>query len=214
MVSKKKKNVKTLKKAMKNSSAKKTSGAKKPKKIVGNARTKAKNTKAKKPEKKIKAIKSTKIKKAVSIKKSPKKVEKKLKSRNVTVSKKPTQARAVKKQLMPAKLAEKKQIIPAQRKKKMIEKDDYDARNDFAVSELAHPAPSKKPTTLLGALEFMPYQPKADEAYMSDPQREHFRKICWHGNNSLCKMSFNAGHLKEEAVFMRTLLIEPQRRFI
>jgi len=62
--------------------------------------------------------------------------------------------------------------------------------------------PRKKATTLLGALEFTPYQPKADEEYMNDHQRDHFRKILDAWKQQLMQdVDLTVGHLKEDAVF-------------
>ena len=60
----------------------------------------------------------------------------------------------------------------------------------------------RKPTTLLGALEFTPYLPKENETYMNEHQREHFRKILMAWKQQLMSdVDTTVGHLKEEAVF-------------
>ncbi len=71
--------------------------------------------------------------------------------------------------------------------------------DEMVVTESAE---RKKPTTLLGALEFTPYQSKSDEAYMNEHQREHFRKILNAWKQQLMQdVDLTVGHLKEEAVF-------------
>ena len=195
--------VKAKKSSKKITSAKKTvKKAKIAKKIVKKIAKKPakKVAKVKKTIKKVALKKSQPIKKAKNVVKE-KKLVKKTESRKVAVSKKTAQ-KPVAKKLPEKKAVLKKQPLKAQRKTKMIEKTDYDVQADFSVAELSHPLPSKKATTLLGALEFMPYQPKADEAYMSDLQREHFRKILAAWKQQLMQdVDLTVGHLKEEAVF-------------
>ena len=78
--------------------------------------------------------------------------------------------------------------------------ESSDVMTDEIVS--APIAPRKKATTLLGALEFTPYQPKPTEDYMSDHQRNHFRKILDAWKQQLMQdVDLTVGHLKEEAVF-------------
>jgi len=81
---------------------------------------------------------------------------------------------------------------------KMIEKTDY----DVVMTKFVEAPRPKKATTLLGALEFTPYQPKPDEEYMGDFQRDHFRKILDAWKQQLMKdVDLTVGHLKEDAVF-------------
>lgn len=95
----------------------------------------------------------------------------------------------------------KKQITIEQRNKKMKEKNDHAAQDDSSVGVMPAPRP-RKATTLLGALEFTPYDPKADETYMGDRQRDHFRKILDAWKQQLMRdVDLTVGHLKEEAVF-------------
>ncbi len=59
-----------------------------------------------------------------------------------------------------------------------------------------------KSTTLLGALEFTPYHPQGTEGYMSDHQREHFRKILAAWKLQLMQdVDATVVHLKEDAEF-------------
>ena len=93
-----------------------------------------------------------------------------------------------------------KQPTIEQSKKKMIQRND-DVTNEGAAIQTA-PSARKKATTLLGALEFMPYEPKVGEAYMNDHQRDHFRKILNAWKQQLMQdVDLTVGHLKEEAVF-------------
>lgn len=96
----------------------------------------------------------------------------------------------------------KKQTMIEQSKKKMTEKTAYASRDDMVATVVTEVAPRKKSTTLLGALEFTPYQPAADETYMSDRQREHFRRILDAWKQQLMQdVDLTVGHLKEDAVF-------------
>lgn len=73
---------------------------------------------------------------------------------------------------------------------------------DRDIVEKIDITPSKKATTLLGALEFTPYQAKEGEVYMSERQREHFRKILDAWKQQLMQdVDLTVGHLKEDAVF-------------
>jgi|SRR3989338_774463 len=73
---------------------------------------------------------------------------------------------------------------------------------EIAINEdNALTAPSKA-TTLLGALEFTPYQAKPGEAYMNEHQRVHFRGILDAWKRQLMQdVDATVGHLKEDAVF-------------
>src|SRR3990167_8000248 len=96
----------------------------------------------------------------------------------------------------------KKHTMIEQSKKKMTEEMDHEPRDEMVMTESTKVTPRKKATTLLGALEFTPYQPKADEAYMSDHQREHFRRILDAWKQQLMQdVDLTVGHLKEDAVF-------------
>lgn len=146
---------------------------------------------AKKPEKSVKAAKSG----------APLKVSTK---KNV-VEKKQPEKKTMEKPVV-AKVQKPQSVLPVikqpieQSKKKMIQRND-DAMNEGMAAQSA-PSTRKKATTLLGALEFMPYEPKADEAYMNDHQRDHFRKILDAWKQQLMQdVDLTVGHLKEEAVF-------------
>jgi DnaK suppressor protein len=83
--------------------------------------------------------------------------------------------------------------------KKPIISSDYDAMEETAMMVETLP---KKPTTLLGALEFTPYRSNDGEEYMNDHQRDHFRKILNAWKQQLMQdVDTTVGHLKEEAVF-------------
>lgn len=95
--------------------------------------------------------------------------------------------KAVKKSVKPIKMKESKKV------KKIIQSID---------NEPTYSRSTKKATTLLGALEFSPYEPKQDESYMGDQQRNHFRKILDAWKQQLMQdVDLTVGHLKEEAVF-------------
>lgn len=211
--SKKKVAKKTVKKVVK---AKKTTAKrpsvksvkkmpKKPvKKVVKKAAPKAaakktpKNTvkKVAKVAKKLSPVKTV-AKKAIA----PKKTEK------VIVKKAAIVAPVVIKQKIPAPVKVEKKITPVKPlisktipKKKPMTVSTYDAVEDNVT--MMDTSPSKKATTLLGALEFTPYQPSAGEAYMNEHQRAHFRKILDAWKQQLMQdVDTTVGHLKEEAVF-------------
>ena len=70
-----------------------------------------------------------------------------------------------------------------------------------AASVTPEPAP-KKATTLLGALEFTPYNQGPSESYMSVKQVEHFRQILMAWKQQLMQdVDLTVGHLKEDAEF-------------
>lgn len=228
MPAKKKKAVakkKTVKKLVKKPVKK---GAKKPvkkitKKAVKKIVKKGVKQGVKKPAKKIvkKIVKKTALKKPKTGKKAVKKSVKKeapkktsVKSEKISVVKKavaektpvvkmkvvvPSQQTQKNKQTLTetralASVKKQPQKLPV-KKALMIEQTE-------AVAEVAAENMSKKATTLLGALEFMPYQPQSDEAYMSDKQREHFRQILMAWKQQLMQdVDMTVGHLKEEAVF-------------
>lgn len=168
------------------------------------------------PKKTIKKIAKKKpVKK--SVKKPAKKAVKKMVKKTVKRTEKVAVKRDIKKPAVIQKVVEKK-VLPKKIEKKetprmqqqrsivqpsvsrpvMREKADR-MLSDVAVVETA---PRKKATTLLGALEFTPYQPEATEQYMSDLQRDHFRKILNAWKQQLMQdVDLTVGHLKEEAVF-------------
>lgn len=146
----------------------------------------------KKVEKKVAAVPAKKIVKKMAkppVKKITKKPPQKVVAKKVTPEKKSS----VKNAAPSLKLKTK----PNQSTKKMTEKMDHDAM--VMPVETQRP---KKATTLLGALEFTPYQPKPDEEYMGDHQRDHFRKILDAWKQQLMQdVDLTVGHLKEDAVF-------------
>lgn len=96
----------------------------------------------------------------------------------------------------------KKSIMREQSNKTLSGKMDRSAASDMKFIETSDAPVSKKPTTLLGALEFTPYQQKPDETYMSEHQRDHFRKILDAWKQQLMQdVDLTVGHLKEDAVF-------------
>ena len=114
----------------------------------------------------------------------------------------PVVAQSVMKPSKPSQATVKKQTTIEQSKKTMTEKMDRESRDEMVVAESTEVTTRKKPTTLLGALEFTPYQPKPDEHYMSDHQREHFRRILGAWKQQLMQdVDLTVGHLKEDAVF-------------
>ena len=170
----------------------------------------APKTTAKKASKKT----ASKVKKVVKVAKKPSPVKTVAKK---TIAPKKIEKPVVKKAVIvsPAVVKQKKQvpvkvektvtpvnpliskIIP---KKKPMTVRTYDAVEDNAM--IMDTSPSKKATTLLGALEFTPFQPSVGEAYMNDRQRDHFRKILNAWKQQLMQdVDMTVGHLKEEAVF-------------
>src|SRR3990167_10359981 len=151
---------------------------------------------SKKPAKKAAAKKT--IKKITKAKQPAKKTTQK------TAKKAPSKKSLAKKSIVkPAtKPVVKQKITKKQRSKKMTEKLEYNAGEEFDVIQLPERATPRKATTLLGALEFTPYQPKPNETYMNDAQRDHFRKILDAWKQQLMQdVDLTVGHLKEEAVF-------------
>lgn len=58
----------------------------------------------------------------------------------------------------------------------------------------------QSPATHAPTEEFAPYEPKENEAYMSDGQREHFRKILLSWKKELMQeVDRTVGHMKDEA---------------
>ena len=175
----------------------------KAKKVVAKKRTAkkmvkkpVKNSAAKKINKKIE-----KVKKMVKQKKPIKKVIVKLKSIKPVKKIAPQSATIVKDKKKDTLKAKPAPLSPSTSKKKQkSEKKGRDVINENNVMETA--ARSKKPTTLLGALEFTPFQAQSNEAYMNELQREHFRKILNAWKQQLMQdVDLTVGHLKEEAVF-------------
>lgn len=165
-----------------------------------------KKTTAKVASKKIKAKKVAKTKKVVKQSKSTAKPIKKVAQKAV---KKPAQkpmAKIVSTKMTSVKVTpiKKAAIVRPSHKTQSnvarpIMREQSSRFDDMPVVETTE---RKKPTTLLGALEFTPYQAKSDEAYMSELQRDHFRKILDAWKQQLMQdVDLTVGHLKEEAVF-------------
>ncbi len=175
-----------------------------PKKSVKKAAPKAvakktpKNTvkKVAKVAKKLSPVKTV-AKKAIAPKKTEKVIAKKVAVVSTVLAKPKMQAPVkIEKKITPVKPLISK-TIP---KKKPMTVSTYDAVEDNVA--MMDTSPSKKATTLLGALEFTPYQPAAGEAYMNEHQRVHFRKILDAWKQQLMQdVDTTVGHLKEEAVF-------------
>lgn len=160
-------------------------------------------------KKKAKAV--VKSKKQVSQKKSTvKKVAKK-----VPAKKKAVVAKSTIKKSKPATLQKttavrsktqniskpKKTETQSARLSPAIERSSY-LSEELAVNEENLLTAPPKATTLLGALEFKPYQSKPNEAYMSESQRLHFRSILDAWKQQLMQdVDATVGHLKEDAVF-------------
>lgn len=180
--------------------------AKKPvKKVV--AKKIAPKKASKKPAKKVvvkKPSKPVKVEKSKPAKKAPAKVVKPVVVKAAV--KKPIAKKApivkVAPVATPAPVAAKKLVVKKNMKAQKSESVyDQDAFNEVTMKAIQAPS-KKKSTTLLGSLEFTPYQPKADEEYMSDHQKDHFRKILDAWKQQLMQdVDLTVGHLKEEAVF-------------
>lgn len=192
---------KTAKKAVKKAAKKIVKKA--TKKIVKKAVSKSQKSKTSKvkktiqksaPKKPTKKVAKPAVKKSAPVKAAPKTVVLSVVKKSIV-----QQPVVLKPKMVQPDLKVKKQVMRESANNKMNEN-----RNDdmTAVHEpVARPA-SKKATTLLGALEFMPYEPKAGEAYMSDLQRDHFRKILDAWKHQLMQdVDLTVGHLKEDAVF-------------
>jgi len=180
----------------------------KKKKVVSKKPVKKAVKKTKKVIKKTikKIVKKPAAKKAVKkiikakqpIKKVTQKIAKKAAPKK-TLLKKPIAKPIVKPVVKPI---VKQKIMKEQRSKKMTEKLEYNAGEEFDVIQLPQRTTPRKATTLLGALEFTPYQPNVNETYMNDAQRAHFRKILDAWKQQLMQdVDLTVGHLKEEAVF-------------
>lgn len=204
---------KTVKKAIKKPVAK---SVKNPQKIVKKAKPVKKaesKVVAKKVTKSVKAPKAAKkmvAKKAVlapakPIKATPKLVVVKTSAPQKGANeKKAALVASIKQQLVAPRKPEqpiaKKQTMREQ--SKMTSKVGRNIVEEIDFIENVDLKPSKKATTLLGALEFTPYQVKESEAYMNEHQRDHFRKILDAWKQQLMQdVDTTVGHLKEEAVF-------------
>lgn len=174
---------------------------------------KTKNT-AKKPvsKKAVKKVaKQSKAKKSVkkSTKKPIKKVAKKTTTKSVNKKSKTNKMVAIKKVVkktskptiaLAPKTSHKINKIQTSVPRPMMRQQGSSMTMEDTV--VVQAVPRKKATTLLGALEFTPYQPKTDEDYMNDHQRDHFRKILDAWKQQLMQdVDLTVGHLKEEAVF-------------
>lgn len=157
------------------------------KKKTGNKKLIKKPVKAKKPQKKVT--------KKITKKLSPKKITKKSKSVKNLKAKKTAKKSA--KKIIYAKPKKINRTIVGKNKKVMTVRISSEIKPVTKTMQA-----SKKPTTLLGALEFTPYQIKDNEIYMNDHQKDHFRKILDAWKQQLMQdVDLTVGHLKEEAVF-------------
>lgn len=217
---------KTAKKSVKKATKKVAKKAvKKPakkvaKKAVKKSAKKVAKKAVKKPAKKV-AKKSAKkiVKKSAkkAVKKSVKKTVKKPAKKAVKKLVKKITKKAVKKVVNPAiarKAADKnkktvEEVKPqhsAQAAKpsstqKQVKSQPMVKKSIEAASVTPEPAP-KKATTLLGALEFTPYNQGPSESYMSEKQVEHFRQILMAWKQQLMQdVDLTVGHLKEDAEF-------------
>ena len=175
-------------------------------------------------KKAVKAKKITATKKAAPKKATKKKVSKSVKKiavvKKAAKTSKPTKARVVSKaikkpvskirsvavKIIPQKVTVAKKSVVKTMKVQSIQKKsqpmDRDVYEDMGMVDNTKPVTSKKATTLLGSLEFTPYQPKSDETYMNEHQKVHFRKILDAWKQQLMQdVDLTVGHLKEEAVF-------------
>lgn len=98
----------------------------------------------------------------------------------------------------PAKKPVVKKSMKAERDNMLYDQEQF---SDATIKALQAPS-KKKATTLLGSLEFTPYQPADGEEYMGDKQKDHFRKILDAWKQQLMQdVDLTVGHLKAEAVF-------------
>lgn len=164
-------------------------------------------------KKKKKQVKTAMIKKTIkklakkSVKRSLKKVSKQSvkksakKSIQKTAPKKPV-TKSVK---QPVKKTTKIQVVKklataVMRQPSMVETKYLS--EEMAINEDDALTTPRKAKTLLGALEFTPYQPEAGETYMSEKQRVHFQNILGAWKQQLMQdVDATVGHLKEDAVF-------------
>lgn len=150
----------------------------------------SKKVKKAQPKKKVQVVKDKvkkSVKKAVATKK-----------KSVIVKKAPKKTPV--KKIMPV-----KKVEPVKKNSKRKATNVMTVRmisEEKKVPQSVHTPSSKKATTLLGALEFTPYQAKDNEGYMNDHQKDHFRKILDAWKQQLMQdVDLTVGHLKEEAVF-------------
>ena len=156
----------------------------------------AKKTVAKTPSKPVKAAKSKPVKTVTAKKVAPQVAVKK-----PLVTKAPVIAKTVSEPTKPPVSAKKPVVKKDMKAQKADAIYDQEIFSDATMKAIQTPS-KKKSTTLLGSLEFTPYQPKPDEDYMSDHQKDHFRKILDAWKQQLMQdVDLTVGHLKEEAVF-------------
>ena len=157
----------------------------------------AKKTVAKTSSKPVKAAKSKPVK-TVAAKKI---VAPKVAVKKPLVTKAPVIAKTVSEPTKPPVSAKKPFVKKDMKAQKADAIYDQEIFSDATMKAIQTPS-KKKSTTLLGSLEFTPYQPKPDEDYMSDHQKDHFRKILDAWKQQLMQdVDLTVGHLKEEAVF-------------
>lgn len=164
-------------------------------------KTMKKSKSVKKPVKKAKKIAAKSVKKSVAKKRLRSAVKQSVKTSRPAAKAK---SLAAKKSTVAAKrpVAKSIQKQPLKGQSKTVMKSYPQTRMEETFTEEMAVAPSTKPTTLLGALEFMPYHATENETYMSEPQRDHFRKILDAWKQQLMQdVDATVGHLKEEAVF-------------
>lgn len=201
---------KVVKKAAKKSAKKVAKKA--AKKLVKKPVKKAAKKSNKKPVKKAvkKSAKQVSVKKPVkkATKKAvEKKVAKKIVEKKSKASKTAVKKAASKKAPVSQKTVAKKVAVKTSPKKqntsskpKPVKKENM--TNHVEAATVAVEEAPLKAKTLLGALEFMPYQPVADEGYMNEKQRDHFKNILMAWKQQLMQdVDLTVGHLKEDAVF-------------
>lgn len=150
--------------------------------------------------KKKKAVRAKNSKKSAKkpIKKASKKASKKVISKTKSKGKPTKSAKKL------TRVASRSSKVAVAKAKKTAKKSKSIAAKKLSMDQKTQRRlkPSDKATTLLGALEFSPYQPSVSETYMNDRQRDHFRKILDAWKQQLMQVvDLTVGHLKEEAVF-------------
>jgi len=204
MVAKKKKKVKKIaKKSIKKTAVRKVVKKSAKKAVIKKTKKVAKKTSRKAVKKPTKKTAKKPVKKVV--KKSTKKPVKKLIKRAASakapkrqkVTAKPTRRPRATRQLIM-----KKQTTGDETTMTVTEEVKVQVPRSIAqpMESQTHTTIEQKSATLLGALEFRPYQSRADEEYMNEAQREHFFQILQAWRQELMQdVDLTVGHLKEEA---------------
>lgn len=171
-----------------------------PAKVKAKAKAKAKvgasakaPTKAK-PKAAAKVSKASKAPKATATLKAKSKITKKAPAKKAVAKKAPAIAKkkVSTKDMSIQPVTHKKAAAPA-----------APAAKKTSAKKLPQAVPAMKPSTstIIGAINFTPYQASAGEEYMNDAQREHFRKILQMWKQQLMQeVDTTVVHMKEEAI--------------